>query len=200
MPWHESHTCHQQMLNLMTFSVSFSFVHCLIFFGSWGTAWCPEHEASSLFSKHATAYRVNTFFPRIFFWEKEKRRTKKIKATPASPCATPLCETERESNWCCHKRAHCSCSFNTAQKISPWNEKCHLLPLWDCTVSVYWRKCRRLSINFPKCLLASPSLPCLSPLQSFFGLLLPERFKTCRTVALEVFSGHSFNKSVISLA
>lgn len=25
MPWHESHMCHQQMLNLMTFSVFFSF-------------------------------------------------------------------------------------------------------------------------------------------------------------------------------
>lgn len=135
----------------------------------------------------------------VSFSGKRKKEQKKIKATPASLCATPLCETERESNWCCHKRAHYSCSFNTAQKISPRN-KCQLLPLWDRTVSVCWRKCRRLLIKFPKCLLASPSLLSLSPLQSFFGLLLTERFKTCRTVALEVISGHSFNESVISLA
>lgn len=111
------------------------FVHCLVFFGSWGTAWCSEHEASSLFSKHATAYRVNTFFPRIFFQEKEKRRTKKSKQPLPLP-AQHHCAKQRESNWCCHKRAHCSCSFNTAQKISPRNEKCQLLPLWDCSVCV----------------------------------------------------------------
>lgn len=31
-PWHESHMCHQQTLNLMTFSLFFSFVHYFIFF------------------------------------------------------------------------------------------------------------------------------------------------------------------------
>lgn len=36
--WHENHMCHQQTLNLTTFSLFFSFVHYFIFFVRWGTA------------------------------------------------------------------------------------------------------------------------------------------------------------------
>lgn len=135
-----------------------------------------------------------------FLRENKKRGTQIPKQPLPSPRDTFV--RSRESNWCCHKRAHCSCSFHIARQTSRRNETWQLLPLWDysfCTEE----SAGGFLLSFPSvCLSAGFSLPTLPfTLAICLGLLLREIFKACRTVVLKVsVLCHSFDEFVTFLA